>query len=293
MKRLLIALTASASLILVGCNSDSDKDNNEEAPEINTSDIDEARASFEQFEDEVASKNEEEKIKEQEKKENKDVRKSDALSENSALNPPKLTDKEKKKGEEYNLPDEYKKFKKDTEENVLQNFGYLGYDEDNYLSVGDKIYHRYVTGKKDEDKVSEDEAEKAKSFFLDGARELGELPGLDNTRPRVGEDYEALKKLADSKFNKEEDFLEDVAKAQNNYGDPKIIDVTRDYNDKGLYQVQFEYQDDNGRAMLNGITYYFVDVLDKEQLQIQRAETTIFGAKAISDWVDGEIGSTN
>lgn len=291
MKRLLIALTASVSLILVGCNSD--KDNNEEAPEINTSDIDEARASFEQFEDEVASKNEEEKIKEQEKKENKDVRKSDALSENSALNPPKLTDEEKKKGEEYNLPDEYKKFKKDTEENVLQNFGYLGYDEDNYLSVGDKIYHRYVTGKKDEDKVSKDEAEKAKSFFLDGARELGELPGLDNTRPRVGEDYEALKKLADGKFNKEEDFLEDVAKAQNNYGDPKIIDVTRDYNDKGLYQVQFEYQDDNGRAMLNGITYYFVDVLDKEQLQIQRAETTIFGAKAISDWVDGEIGSTN
>lgn len=291
MKRLLIALTASASLILVGCNSD--KDNNEEAPEINTSDIDEARASFEQFEDEVVSKNEEEKIKEQEKKENKDVRKSDALSENSALNPPKLTDKEKKKGEEYNLPDEYKKFKKDTEENVLQNFGYLGYDEDNYLSVGDKIYHRYVTGKKDEDKVSKDEAEKAKSFFLDGARELGELPGLDNTRPRVDEDYEALKKLADGKFNKEEDFLEDVAKAQKNYGDPKIIDVTRDYNDKGLYQVQFEYQDDNGRAMLNGITYYFVDVLDKEQLQIQRAETTIFGAKAISDWVDGEIGSTN
>lgn len=291
MKRLLIALTASASLILVGCNSD--KDNNEEAPEINTSDIDEARASFEQFEDEVASKNEEEKIKEQEKKENKDVRKSDALSENSALNPPKLTDKEKKKGEEYNLPDEYKKFKKDTEENVLQNFGYLGYDENNYLSVGDKIYHRYVTGKKDEDKVSKDEAEKAKNFFLDGARELGKLPGLDNTRPRAGEDYEALKKVADSKFNKEEDFLEDVAKAQNNYGDPKIIDVTRDYNDKGLYQVQFEYQDDNGRAMLNGITYYFVDVLDKEQLQIQRAETTIFGAKAISDWVDGEIGSTN
>lgn len=291
MKRLLIALTASASLILVGCNSD--KDNNEGAPEINTSDIDEARASFEQFEDEVASKNEEEKIKEQEKKEKKDVRKSDALSENSALNPPKLTDEEKKKGEEYNLPDEYKKFKKDTEENVLQNFGYLGYDEDNYLSVGDKIYHRYVTGKKDEDKVSKDEAEKAKSFFLDGVRELGELPGLDNTRPRVGEDYEALKKLADGKFNKEEDFLEDVAKAQNNYGDPKIIDVTRDYNDKGLYQVQFEYQDDNGRAMLNGITYYFVDVLDKEQLQIQRAETTIFGAKAISDWVDGEIGSTN
>lgn len=291
MRRLLIALTASVSLILVGCNSD--KDNNEGAPEINTSDIDEARASFEQFEDEVASKNEEEKIKEQEKKENKDVRKSDALSENSALNPPKLTDKEKKKGEEYNLPDEYKKFKKDTEENVLQNFGYLGYDEDKYLSVGDKIYHRYVTGKKDEDKVSKDEAEKAKSFFLDGARELGELPGLDNTRPRVGEDYEALKKLADGKFNKEEDFLEDVAKAQNNYGDPKIIDVTRDYNDKGLYQVQFEYQDDNGRAMLNGVTYYFVDVLDKEQLQIQRAETTIFGAKAISDWVDGEIGSTN
>lgn len=291
MKRLLIALTASASLILVGCNSD--EDNNEEAPEINTSDIDEARASFEQFEDEVASKNEEEKIKEREKKENKDVRKSDALSENSALNPPKLTDKEKKKGEEYDLPDEYKEFKKDTEENVLQNFGYLGYDEDNYLSVGDKIYHRYVTGKKDEDKVSKDEAEKAKSFFLDGARELGELPGLDNTRPRVGEDYEALKKLADSKFNKEEDFLEDVAKAQKNYGDPKIIDVTRDYNDKGLYQVQFEYQDDNGRAMLNGVTYYFVDVLDKEQLQIQRAETTIFGAKAISDWVDGEIGSTN
>lgn len=291
MKRLLIALTASASLILVGCNSD--KDSNEEAPEINTSDIDEARASFEQFEDEVASKNEEEKIKEQEKKENKDVRKSDALSENSALNPPKLTDKEKKKGEEYDLPDEYKKFKKDTEENVLQNFGYLGYDEDNYLSVGDKIYHRYVTGKKDEDKVSKDEAENAKSFFLDGVRELGKLPGLDNTRPRVGEDYEALKKIADSKFNKEEDFLEDVAKAQKNYGDPKIIDVTRDYNDKGLYQVQFEYQDDNGRAMLNGVTYYFVDVLDKEQLQIQRAETTIFGAKAISDWVDGEIGSTN
>lgn len=291
MKRLLIALTVSVSLILVGCNSD--KDNNEEAPEINTSDIDEARASFEQFEDEVASKNEEEKIKEQEKKENKDVRKSDALSENSALNPPKLTDKEKKKGEEYDLPDEYKKFKKDTEENVLQNFGYLGYDEDNYLSVGDKIYHRYVTGKKDEDKVSKDEAEKAKNFFLDGTRELGKLPGLDNTRPRAGEDYEALKKIADSKFNKEEDFLEDVAKAQNNYGDPKIIDVTRDYNDKGLYQVQFEYQDDSGRAMLNGVTYYFVDVLDKEQLQIQRAETTIFGAKAISDWVDGEIGSTN
>lgn len=291
MKRLLIALTASASLILVGCNSD--KDNNEEAPEINTSNIDEARASFEQFEDEVASKNEEEKIKEREKKENKDVRKSDALSENSALNPPKLTDKEKKKGEEYDLPDEYKEFKKDTEENVLQNFGYLGYDEDNYLSVGDKIYHRYVTGKKDEDKVSKDESENAKSFFLDGVRELGKLPGLDNTRPRVGEDYEALKKIADSKFNKEEDFLEDVAKAQKNYGDPKIIDVTRDYNDKGLYQVQFEYQDDNGRAMLNGVTYYFVDVLDKEQLQIQRAETTIFGAKAISDWVDGEMGSTN